>query len=368
MSGAQHGETFSESILIGMSGGVDSSVAAMLLKEQGYRVVGVTLRLWTDPMWRDERKCCSPEAVHRAKAVAHSLGIPHLIVDAKDAFYSGVVEYFVDEYARGRTPNPCVKCNSRVRFGFMLDLARRLGLDRIATGHYARLLGEPAGLARGSDTRKDQSYVLAEVPPDLLHQTVFPLGEMTKAEVRSHARRAGLTGHGIPESQEICFVPDNDYRRFLRERLGERPGTLVDQQGKMLGHHPGTYNFTIGQRKRLGVAADKPRYVVAVAADRCEVVVGDCSDIAVGVLVIEEPVCHRAGVSEYLTVQARSTGGVVPAHMVDSETIVLEQPIVGVAPGQTAVLYEGDLVMMAGTIRSAEPWTGSSRHRADGGK
>ncbi len=198
-----------------MSGGVDSAVAAMLLKRQGFRVVGVTLKLWSDPSSRDERSCCSPEAVSRARRTAHSLGIPHLTIDASEAFYREVVGYFVEEYGKGTTPNPCTKCNARLRFGVMLETAARLGLSRIATGHYARLGGSPPGLIRGVDRSKDQSYVLAEVTPETLRRVVFPLGEMNKTEVRAMASEAGLEGHGVPESQEICFVADDDHKRFL---------------------------------------------------------------------------------------------------------------------------------------------------------
>ncbi len=218
-------------VLVGMSGGVDSAVTAMLVKEQGFRVVGITLRFWNDPRVADERSCCSPENVRRARRVAHSLGLPHISVDARSAFYDSVVEYFVAEYARGRTPNPCAKCNSRIRLGLLVDVAGRLGLERVATGHYARLVGSPPRLARGVDQSKDQSYVLAEVAPEILERMVFPLGEMRKPDVRALAAEAGLEGHSAPESQEICFVPDDDHRGFLAERLGELPGDIVDTSG-----------------------------------------------------------------------------------------------------------------------------------------
>jgi tRNA-specific 2-thiouridylase len=355
-------------VLVGMSGGVDSSVAALILREQGYRVVGVTLRLWTDPASRDERTCCSPEAVHRAKAVAHRLGVPHLIVDAGDGFYSQVVQYFVDEYGEGRTPNPCVKCNSRVRFGLLLNIAYRLGLARIATGHYARFMGEPPGLARGADRSKDQSYVLAEVDPGLLRQTIFPLGEMTKGEVRTMAAHAGLEGHSTPESQEICFIPDDDHRRFLRERLGERPGPIVDQEGRQLGRHSGVYNFTIGQRKGLGIASEDPLYVVGLDAERREVVVGPVAEIGAGRITVGGPVYHRPGIVGRPTIQWRSSGGAVPAHLADPETIVLEEPATGVSPGQTVVVYDGETVVMAGTILSTEQWASVSPEALPGGE
>jgi tRNA-uridine 2-sulfurtransferase len=345
-----------QGVLVGMSGGVDSAVAALILRQQGYRVVGVTLRLWSDPSSVDERACCSAEAVDRAKGVAHSLGIPHLLFDARDSFGEQVVRYFVDEYECGRTPNPCMKCNSRLRFALLLDIAHRLGLARVATGHYARLLGEPLGLARATSADKDQSYVLAEVAPEVLRQVVFPLGGMTKPEVRAMAAQAGLECHAAPESQEICFVADDNHRRFLRERLGARPGAIVDLSGRQIGRHTGTYNFTIGQRKGLGIAAEEPLYVVSLVAERQQVVVGSASDIAVGQIAIGGVVRHRPATGVALTVQWRSTGGALPARLVDESTVVLEEPATGVSPGQTAVVYEGEAVVLAGTIRSTEAW------------
>jgi tRNA-specific 2-thiouridylase len=352
-------------VLVGMSGGVDSAVAAMLLKREGHRVVGVTLQLWSDPTSCDDRSCCSPETVRRARRVAHSLQIPHLTVDASAAFYSKVVQYFVDEYQAGRTPNPCSKCNARVRFGLMLDLARRLGLARIATGHYARLTGDPPFLTRGVDRDKDQSYALAEVAPDILRQAIFPLGDMTKVEVRALAAKAGLEGYSVPESQEICFVPDDDHRRFLRDRLGERPGSIVDRGGRVVGRHLGTYNFTIGQRKGLRIASPEPLYVLAIDAGRHEVVVGEASESAVGAVTVGHLTRHGLGEVAQGAVQLRSAAAAIPARLGSSKSgdafstpepevaIILEEAAFGVAPGQTAVMYDGEVVTLAGTIMSA---------------
>ena len=339
-----------------MSGGVDSSVAALLLQGAGYRVVGVTLRLWDEPGAAGERSCCSSEAVQRAKAVADSLGIAHLTVDARDLFRPRVVDYFVDEYAKGRTPNPCMKCNSRVRFGFMGDLAARLGLSRVATGHYARLTGEPARLSRGADPAKDQSYVLAEVPPELLQNVLFPLGGLTKPRVRALAAEAGLAGASQPESQEICFIPDDDHRGFLRERLGDRPGVIVGTDGQERGTHEGTYNFTIGQRRGLRVAGGSPSYVVALDAVRGRVVIGEHSGLAVGAVRIADVVCHRPLTGSQSVMQFRSAGRPVPGRVIDDTTIVLDAPAIGIAPGQTVVIYEGQNVIAAGTIQETAGW------------
>jgi tRNA-specific 2-thiouridylase len=345
-------------------------VAAMLLKSQGCRVGGVTLRFWGDPSSVDERACCSPEAVRRARRIAHSLGIPHLTVDATDAFYERVVRYFVDQYERGRTPNPCVKCNARVRVGLMLEIARTIGVSQIATGHYARMCGDPPSLARGVDRLKDQSYVLAEVSPRMLSHMTFPLGAMTKDEVRALAAAAGLEGHQVPESQEICFVADDDYKRFLRERLGERPGLIVDAEGRPLGHHSGTYNYTIGQRKGLGIAAPAPLHVVSLDAEKGLVKVGRAEECTVGSVAVEDVVWHRAGSGEPGTVQLRSSGPAIPSHLGKDQrgiedagqqalvSLVLEEPAFGVAPGQTAVMYDGDAVRFAGTIGSTGCWGG----------
>jgi tRNA-uridine 2-sulfurtransferase len=359
-----------DGVLVGMSGGVDSAVAAMLLKNQGYRAVGVTLRFWSDPSSVDERACCSPEAVRRARRIAHSLGIPHLTVDAKDAFCEQVVQYFVDQYGQGRTPNPCVKCNARVRVGLMLEIARAIGVSKIATGHYARMCGDPPSLARGVDRLKDQSYVLAEVPPRMLSRMIFPLGAMTKEEVRALAAAAELEGHQVPESQEICFVADDDHKRFLRERLGERPGLIVDGEGRPLGHHSGTYNYTIGQRKGLGIAAPAPLHVVSLDAEKALVKVGRVEECAVGSVAVEDVVWHRAHSGEAGTVQLRSSGPAIPSYLGEDQqviedagqrtvvSLVLEEPAFGVAPGQTAVMYDGDAVRFGGTIGSTACWGG----------
>ncbi len=363
-------------VLVGMSGGVDSAVAALLLKRQGFRVVGATLRLWTDPACDTEASCCSPGSVRRARRVAHSLGIPHLTIDAVDAFRDEVVEYFLAEYSAGRTPNPCSKCNSRLRFLLLVDVSRRLGLRYVATGHYARLSGEPPGLSRGRDRAKDQSYVLAEVPSELLDQCMFPLGDMCKPDVRALAAREGIEGSEHPESQDICFVPDDDHRRFLRSHLGEWPGDIVDSSGKKLGRHRGAYNFTIGQRKGLGIAAAEPLFVTGLDIERAEIIVGPAAHLAIGRVVVGGLTWHSQPGPSAGFVQLRSSGGVVPARIagpgddsadalkcadgvaasgLERVRVILEEPVFGVAPGQTAVFYHGDRVACAGTIIATEP-------------
>jgi tRNA-specific 2-thiouridylase len=340
-------------VLVGMSGGVDSTVAVLQLLDQGFRVVGVTFRLWSDPVCATGRTCCSPQAIQDARGLAHRLGIPHLTIDLSERFYREVVEYFVEEYSVARTPNPCVRCNAALRFEELSSLAERLGLAWTATGHYARLKQPGGRLLRGLDSRKDQSYVLSRVPPELLTHVRFPLGDMTKPEARALARRAGLAVHDSPESQEICFVPDDDYRRFLRERLGDRPGELVTGKGDIVGQHRGLYNFTVGQRKGLGLSGPHPYYVVALRAEEDRVVVGSREEVEVGSLRVQDLVRHQAVLPATGEAQLRSTGGVVAARIEDRGpdlVLQLDQTVRGVAPGQTAVIYEAERVLAAGTI------------------
>jgi tRNA-specific 2-thiouridylase len=343
------------SVVLGLSSGVDSSIAAWLLKEQGYNVVGVTLALAEPGSDEQANSCCSPALMAKAKAIADHLGIPHYAVDEIQEFRGKVVDYFVSEYAAGRTPNPCAKCNSRVRFSALLDVARRLGASAVATGHYARLTGEPGRLSRGQDSRKDQSYVLAEVDAGLLEQCLFPLGELTKQQVRGVAADIGLGELVSRESQEICFVPGDDYRAFLKERLGERPGAIVDDQGRVLGQHSGTYNYTVGQRKGLGHAAGGPLYVASVDAERGEVVATRERGVETGIIGFALSALHREPPKGVVTVQFRSMGGAVFGRLVGLDSLVLDAPTRGVAPGQTVVVYDGEDVVLGGTITAAEP-------------
>lgn len=339
-----------------MSGGVDSAVAASLLKRAGWEVVGVTLRLWSDPACTDPRTARTAEAQERAASVAQRVGVPHLVVDVEHEFYQTVVRYFVDEYASGRTPNPCCKCNARFRFRLFACLARSLGLKWVATGHYARMIGDPPGLARAVDRRKDQSYVLAEVSPELLERCLFPLGELHKSQVRAYAEECGLADLVSRDSQEICFVPDDDYRRFLRGHLEERPGPIVDRRGQVLGWHRAVYDYTIGQRRGLGLcSAGTPLYVVEILPEKATVVVGEADEALVQEVRLGNVVCHRAAQQGLVEAQLRSSGEAAPAVLKDLDWLMLCQPIRGVAPGQTAVVYQQDLVILAGTILSASP-------------
>jgi tRNA-specific 2-thiouridylase len=345
-------------IVLGLSSGVDSSVAAWLLKEQGHNVIGVTLALAEPGSDERAKSCCSPTLMVKAKAIADHLGIPHYAVDEIEEFRGKVVDYFVSEYASGRTPNPCAKCNARVRFGALLNVAKRLGASAAATGHYARLVGDPRRLSRGLDADKDQSYVLAEVDPSLLAKFVFPLGELTKQQVKGVAAAIGLEDLVSQESQEICFIPGDDYRAFLKDRLGERPGAVVDPQGNILGHHTGTYNYTVGQRKGLGSAGSGPLFVASIRAESGQVVATPEGGIAVDAIRFALSALHRKAPRGDVSIQFRSTGGAVGGKLLGLDTIRFISPVRGVSPGQTVVVYDGEDVVLGGTISSVESASG----------
>src|SRR3954464_15279988 len=267
-------ETSKTRVVVGMSGGVDSSAAAALLLEQGYDVVGITLKLWPqDCVSRAEDKCCGPQAVMDARSVSNKLGIPYYLVDEAEDFQKQVINYFAEEYRAGRTPNPCVMCNEKLKFGTLISRAQQLGADYIATGHFARVEKSADGtrmlLKRGKDPRKDQSYFLFSLRQDQLARTMFPLGELTKSDTRGAARHCQLKTADKEESMEICFVPDNDYGKFLQQAgLAEKHrGEIVDLHGTVLGHHDGIEFYTIGQRKGLGLSSPKPLYVIELDAE-----------------------------------------------------------------------------------------------------
>ncbi len=272
-------------VIVGMSGGVDSSVAAYLLKEQGYDVVGVTMKVWPqDCISRAEDKCCGPQAIADARGVAHALGIPHYVVDEAENFERLVIDYFSEEYRAGRTPNPCVMCNEKVKFGNLWGKAKAIGAEFIATGHYAIVEhhADRAVLRRGRDPRKDQSYFLFSLRQAQLQRSLFPLGAMEKTEIRTIARKIGLKTADKVDSQEICFVPGNDYKAFLRSHLGEKefhPGGIYDKAGNRVGEHDGIELFTIGQRKGLPGGSAQPRFVIDIDPKTSRVIVGNAEDL-----------------------------------------------------------------------------------------
>ncbi|MDO5662977.1 MAG: tRNA 2-thiouridine(34) synthase MnmA [Brachybacterium sp.] len=353
-------------VLAAMSGGVDSAVAAALAAEAGHDVVGVHMALSTSraETRSGSRGCCTVEDASDARRAADRIGIPYYVWDLSEDFHDLVVEDFLSEYAAGRTPNPCVRCNERIKFASLLERARLLGFDAVATGHYATIrAGGPGGapsLHRSRNAEKDQSYVLAVMGPQAVTQSLFPLGEFPdKAAVREEARRRGLGVSTKPDSYDICFVADGDTRGFLERHLGEAPGEIVDADGTVLGEHAGTHGFTIGQRKGLGLqrpAPDgAPRYVLDVQPDTRQVIVG-----AAELLTTRELIASDLIPFEDLTpgrevdAQIRAHGEALPGIIEQVEDgqvrVRLSSGVRGVAPGQTLVLYDGDRVLAAATL------------------
>lgn len=342
-------------VAVAMSGGVDSAVT---LLKAGPHALGVTLRLWLDPDGpASERACCSPEAVLAARAACHGLGLPHVTLDLREEFRGAVVDPFVRGYARGETPNPCIRCNGSFRFAQLLAFARRAGAARLATGHYARV-AEREGrllLARGSDPDKDQSYMLARLDPRHLHRLWFPLGAQTKAETRAQAAAAGLEAAGRRESQEACFLAGDDYRSFLRRRgLADVPGPIVDGAGRELGRHDGHWGFTPGQRRGLGISAPEPLYAVATIPSRNAVVVGPRAALARRAVDVRGRLFLPVARAE---AKLRYRSPAVPASVVAAPRgfrLELDAPAYGVARGQAAVLYDGDVVVGSGIVTSSQ--------------
>lgn len=346
-------------VVLGLSGGVDSAVAALLLLRAGFRVHAVTFRLWTDPSVGQEKGRHPAGDLTAARRVAQQLHIPHSEIDLSARFIRDVVEPFVATYAKGWTPNPCAECNVSVRFPALLAVADRLRAAHAATGHYARMAGHPPHLCKARSPARDQSYFLARVRPDLLARFLFPLGDLDKAEVRKLARKADLAACDRPESQEICFIPDNNYERFLAGRFKPRPGPVLDQNGTLLGSHTGIHRFTVGQRRGLGIAAGSPLYVIDIRSADNAVVVGPREALAVHRLVVCGLTWHDAALpSSGLTVQIRSNGRPVPAVALHAGPDRIELDLQGqekaAAPGQTAVVYADGRVVCAGTIVPAQ--------------
>jgi tRNA-specific 2-thiouridylase len=354
-------------VLLGMSGGVDSSVAGYLLREQGYEVVGVTMKVWPqDCISRAEDKCCGPQAVADARGVAHSLGIPHYVVDEADQFEQMVINYFASEYQAGRTPNPCVMCNEKLKFGNLWGKAQALGCDYIATGHYAIIEhhADRAVLRKGVDPRKDQSYFLFSLRQPQLRRALTPLGKMLKPQIREIAHSLGLKVADKIDSQEICFVPGNDYKAFLRSHLGESKfhrGEIYDVDGNFVAEHEGIELFTIGQRKGLPGGSARPRYVVDLDPETNRVVVGDVDDLVVDEFEVDRVnwiELNRSNQVADVTVKIRYNHPGIAATLTPVENgrarIRLHEPQKAVTPGQAAVFYNGDIVLGGGWIcRSA---------------
>lgn len=351
-----------------MSGGVDSSVAAALLVEQGYEVIGMMMRLWSEPGMGEQpalNRCCTPDQMADARRVANQLGIPFYVLDVKDYFRHTIVQFFIDEHEQGRTPNPCIECNRQIRFTYLLQQALALDADFLATGHYAQVAQTATGyqLRQGVDTAKDQSYVLHMLTQQQLAHVLFPVGEYTKDEVRGLARRFGLPVASKQESQDLCFLGDNDYRRFLRE-YGQRaaqPGEIVDENGRFLGHHTGLPFYTIGQRKGLGISSAEPLYVVAKDSQRNALVVGPRERLGQQRLRVRnvnwivgippaEPI-HAA-----VKIRYKAAGAAATVTPLPNQEAVVEfwEPVFGITPGQGTVFFDRAICLGGGIIADYE--------------
>ncbi len=360
-STARLGEPDPTRVLVALSGGVDSAVAALLERERGAEVVAVTLKLWADPETDGTRACCSPEAVQGARSLAHSLGLAHLTLDLEDVFRRRVVGEFLSGYAAGETPNPCVLCNGEVRIAAMIALAERIGAVGLVTGHYARTIADSEGdlLAPAADSAKDQSYMLASLAPELLARLRFPLAERPKAEVRALAERHGLPVARKPESQDLCFLAGQGKRAFLRRHggLADLEGDLVDQDGQLLGRHRGHHHFTVGQRRGIGLPSKAPLYVLATDAGANTVTVGPAAELASREVHLRDAVLHRDGGcvdAVRLRYHSEAVGAAIEGSAGAGRhrrlRLRLAHPFAGPAPGQTAVLMRGEAIVGHATV------------------
>lgn len=356
-----------------MSGGVDSSVAAALLVEQGYDVIGMMMRLWSEPgigASAPVNRCCTPDQMADARRIAEQLNIPFYVVDVKDHFRNTIVQFFIDEHERGRTPNPCIECNRQIRFTYLLQQALALDANYLATGHYARVekTADSYVLRQGIDTHKDQSYVLHMLTQQHLAHVLFPVGEYTKDEVRELARKFQLPVASKQESQDLCFLGDNDYRRFLRDysEKASQPGEIVDENGRLLGHHNGLPFYTIGQRKGLGISGPEPLFVLAKNSQDNRLVVGPRTKLGQCQLKVRQVnwlsgVAPTEATKAMVKIRYKAKGAqaivtaVVPTSSDPTEAIVeFEEPVFGITPGQGAVFFHEDICLGGGIIADAE--------------
>ncbi len=347
-------------VMIGMSGGVDSSVAAYILKQKGYDVTGVTMQIWQEDK-EQEGSCCSLTAVEDARRVATKLDIPYYVINFKKVFDEKVIQYFIKEYLAGRTPNPCIACNRYVKFEEFLNKAISMGMDYVATGHYARVDYKDGRylLMKSASKKKDQTYVLYNLTQEQLSKTLFPLEDITKEEVRAIAKKLKLNVASKPDSQEICFVEDNNYGKFLEENstLKAEPGDIVDMKGNLLGKHNGIYNYTIGQRKGLGISSNKPLFVIDIDPINNQVVVGDDSEGYGKTLIAEdinliaiETLKEERKVSAKIRYGAQESPALIKPLKDDKILVEFEIPQRAITPGQAVVFYDGDIVIGGGTI------------------
>ncbi|MCH5253065.1 MAG: tRNA 2-thiouridine(34) synthase MnmA [Lachnospiraceae bacterium] len=357
--------TKNKTVVVGMSGGVDSSVAAFLLKEQGYRVIGVTMQIWqkeSEEVLEAEGGCCGLSAVEDARRVAAQLDIPYYVMNFREEFQKHVIDYFVKEYRQGRTPNPCIACNRYVKWESLLNKSLALGADYIATGHYAKVCQLENGrytVCHSESDGKDQTYALYNLTQEQLRHTLFPVGEFDKKEIRKIAEEAGLKVAHKPDSQEICFVPDGDYTAFIERETGKKevPGNFVDSEGTILGKHRGISHYTVGQRKGLGIAFGEPVFVTEIRPETDEVVLGKSEDVFTGRLVAEHinyMAVDKFEPGQKVMAKIRYSHAGAPATIETVEedrfSLVFDEPVRAVTPGQAAVLYDGNYVLGGGTI------------------
>jgi tRNA-specific 2-thiouridylase len=354
-------------VVVAMSGGVDSSVAAALLQEEGYQVVGVTMQIWPSGRSTGEEErfggCCGISAIVDAQRVAQALNITHYVLNFRHIFAREVIADFCQEYRRGRTPNPCIRCNQHIKFGALLQRANELGADFLSTGHYARIeqADERYILRKGIDSAKDQSYALYTMTQHQLKRTLMPLGNLTKQRVRQIAREFNLPVAEKGESQEICFVPDDDYPGFLESYVKAKPGPMIDRKGNILGEHRGIIHYTVGQRRGLGISAREPLYVLAIDPDRNAVVVGSRGEVfgsglvaaEVNWILAEKPTRPIAVEAKIRYLHKQASAMVTPLGSGKAH-VRFEQPQMAIAPGQAVVFYQGDAVAGGGTIDRIE--------------
>jgi len=353
-----------KTVIVGMSGGVDSSVAALILKKD-YNVIGVSLQVFDYSPYQDcdlKGVCCSPEDVYDARKVADSLNIPFYVLNYRDRFKKAVIDDFLSEYIKGRTPNPCVICNEKIKFGEMLNFASSVGADYVATGHYAIIekYGSEYILKKGIDTKKDQSYFLYRLNQERLSKILFPLGKMKKEDVKKIARDNDLKVHDKRESHEICFVPNNDYPSFIEENIkGDFGGRVVDTNGRILGRHKGIFKYTIGQRRGLNISSDRPLYVVDIDAERREIIVGDNADlyhtefITESNNLINKEMLFEKDIPIKVKIRYMSDEIECRLNRIDEDRLLVKtnRPIRAITRGQSAVFYNGDIVLGGGIIK-----------------